>query len=64
MRSQDGNNTQGKRKEKKKGVKLVLLLKLILTGVSPPGFGFALPVPCITGAYSSLIKPVQNKTLN
>jgi hypothetical protein len=53
-----------KEKEKKIGYQISFVTEIDSHRSFTPRFGFALPVPCITGAYSSLIKPVQNKTLN
>jgi hypothetical protein len=53
-----------KEKEKKKRYQISFVTEIDSHRSFTLGFGFALLVPCITGAYSSLIKPVQNKTLN
>jgi hypothetical protein len=67
MRSQEESRTQGGRKKKRKeGTKLVIFFppKLLLRVVSPPNFGFALPVP-FTAAHFPPENPshCQNKIL-
>jgi hypothetical protein len=62
-------NTKKTKNKKQKRTKLVFLLKLVLTGVSPPSLGFALPKPSHAAQWliffikSSLVKIKSCKIL-
>ncbi len=63
MRSQEESRTQGGRKKKRKeGTKLVIFFppKLLLRVVSPPNFGFALPVPLV---FTAAHFPPENQAI-